>query len=178
MAQNFREMLANRRFAIPLIALLGVCFIGLLLLGFVLILPSLRGDGEEVTEEPPTEVIVEVTDTEIPAPPTAEPTETPTTRPSPTMVPVGTTVVSGTEEPTSEATEEATTAPGEGTETVEPGATEEPTPEGGYGDQPTATPTVEDDELAETGVGWGLILFSGLGLALVVIAARRLRLAN
>ena len=42
--------------------------------------------------------------------------------------------------------------------------------------QATATPLPED-ELADTGVGWGLIIFSGIGLAALVIFARRFRLA-
>jgi hypothetical protein len=42
--------------------------------------------------------------------------------------------------------------------------------------EPTATLAVEDEQLAQTGVGWGLILASGAGLAGLVIAARRLRM--
>jgi hypothetical protein len=43
--------------------------------------------------------------------------------------------------------------------------------------QATATPA-QDEELADTGVGWGLILLSGIGLAGLVIFARRFRLAS
>jgi len=37
MSQGLRELLANRRFAIPLIVLLAFCFVGLLLIGVILI---------------------------------------------------------------------------------------------------------------------------------------------
>lgn len=180
MAQSFRDMLSNRRFAIPLIALLVICFVGLLLLGIVLILPSLRGDAEPVAEAPPTETVVEPTDTEVPSTPTAMPTDTPTPRPSPTLVPVGTAVESAPGEGTSIAAAETSEAETTAEATTAPGGTAEPTSEGGAGDQATLTPTtaVEDDELAQTGVGWGLILISGVGLAGVAVAARRLRMAG
>jgi hypothetical protein len=60
-------------------------------------------------------------------------------------------------------------------------ATSEPTaqatPGTGSEAQATATP-LPDDELADTGVGWGLIVLSGVGLAGLVIFARRFRLAQ
>ena len=59
MAQNLRDTLSNRRFAIPLIALLGICFVGLLLLGIVLILPGLRDDSGQVAQEATPEAEVE-----------------------------------------------------------------------------------------------------------------------
>ena len=49
MSQGLREMLANRRFAIPLIVLLAFCFVGLILVGVVLILkPGAPDQGTEV----------------------------------------------------------------------------------------------------------------------------------
>ena len=180
MAQNFRDMLSNRKFAIPLIALLGVCFIGLLLLGIVLILPGLRGtsDSDRVAEAVPTEAVVEPEPTEVPNTPTLVPTKMPTPEATPTLVPVGTQLVSVADDltATAEVNQEATPASSD----AEVAATAESTPAGGSGDQPTATvaPAVEDEELAETGVGWGLVIFSGAGLAAVVVAARRLRMST
>ena len=184
MAQNLRDTLSNRKFAIPLIALLGVCFIGLLLLGVVLILPGLRDDSGRVAQEatPEAEIETETAATSMPATPTTKPTDAPTPKPSPTLVPVGTAIESsagsGTTAPGAEATESAG-APvvSEGEATSQAEATIEPTPEGGYGDQPTATVAVEDEELAETGIGLGLVLISGVGLGAVAVAARRLRMA-
>jgi hypothetical protein len=179
MAQNFRDMLANRRFAIPLIGLLGVCFIGLLLLGFVFILPSLKSDTGRVAEVPATEAAAAPAATKPPSAAATVPPNTPTPKPTPTLVPVGTAVES--------AAGGAATAPvttgSTGTTASVAAATQllaevVATPEGGSGDQLNPTPQAEEEELAQTGIGWGLILFSGVGLALVAIAARRLRLAS
>jgi hypothetical protein len=178
MAQNFRDMLSNRKFAIPLIALLGVCFVGLLLLGIVLILPGLRStaDSERVADAIPTEAAVEPEPTEVPNTPTLAPTTTPTPEATPTLVPVGTQLASADANATATVKAEAQ-ATSDASATKE-AATDEPTPEG-MGDQPaaTATPAIEDQELAETGVGWGLVIFSGAGLAAVAVAARRLRMS-
>jgi hypothetical protein len=180
MAQNFRDMLSNRKFAIPLIALLGVCFIGLLLLGVVLILPGLGGtsDGDRVADAIPTEAVVEPEPTEVPNTPTLVPTKVPTPEATPSLVPVGTQLVSAADDLTATAATEQESTP-EASATTEAVA-DEATPEGGQGDQPAAaeTPAVEDQELAETGVGWGLVIFSGAGLAAVVVAARRLRMST
>jgi hypothetical protein len=169
MSQGLRDMLRNRRFAIPLIILLAFCFIGLILVGIVLILrPGAPDTGESVaqaTATQPLEATERPTSTRVP-------TDSPTPRATPTLVPLGTQVSSA-----SEGT--AVSPAGEGvTPTGAPGtaeATEEPTSGAGTGEA-TATPQTEE-ELAETGVGWGLILFSGVGLAILVLVARRLRLA-
>lgn len=80
-----------------------------------------------------------------------------------------------------EATEAPTASEGGGEATVEPSATTgaattEPTAEEGVGAEETATTEPEDQELAQTGVGWGLVLASGAGLAALAVAARRLRM--
>lgn len=171
MSQGLRDMLTNRRFAIPLIVLLAFCFIGLLLIGIILIWRP----GAPQIEEP----VAEITATSAPTatdsvPPTSvlPPTNTAAPSPTATLVPVGTPVSStgGDEESTSEAGEDETTSEGTPVSSGAEQATAEPTAE------PTATVAVEDEQLAQTGVGWGLILASGAGLAGLVIAARRLRM--
>ena len=154
MSQGIRDLLANRKFAIPLIIMLAICFVGLLLLGIVFIVKP----GSKTAAEPqPTAkaAVVQVTETSSPIPilPTQPPTN-PTAAPTNTLVPIGTAVVSVTD--TSPAAQ-ATTA-------VDAAA--------------TSAPAAEEDELAQTGVGWGLIVASGAGLALLFIVARRLRLAS
>lgn len=153
MSQGLRDMLANRRFAIPLIVLLAFCFVGLILVGIVLILrPGDNGDVAQATDTPVLEPTARATSTPIP-------TEEPTQRPTPTLVPLGTSVSSGSgdETPTTAATEEPTAAP-----TQTPSA--------------TGTP-ITDEELADTGIGWGLVLVAGIGLGMLAVAARRLRMA-
>jgi hypothetical protein len=163
MSQDLREMLANRRFAIPLIILLGFCFVGLILIGIVLILrPGSTGGGEEIADMTATAVAATTSRPTM----TPLPTKPPTARPTATMVPVGTPVGSGTQgTPVSSATGEATASP-----TLQATAQATATP------QATTAPT--DDELADTGVGWGLILFSAVGLAMVALVARRLRMVQ
>lgn len=164
--QSFRDMLANRKFAIPLIGLLGICLVGLLMLGVVLIMPGLRADTRaETVNLTPDQVAQQATQSAPLPSPTAKPTETP--RPTPTLVPVGTPVSSTTSEPTAESV---------GT-VVAQAATTQPTAEAAD-TQPTPTLAAADEELADTGLGWGLILFSGAGLAAVAAAARRLRIAS
>lgn len=164
MSQGMRDMLSNRRFAIPLIILLGTIFVGLILVGVVLILRPGDGNNGEVAQA-----------TSSPAPsPTAlftsspTPTKSPTARPTPTLVPLGTAVTSTGGNSTATPTEAAA-------------ATSEPTAQATSGTgseaQATATP-LPDEELADTGVGWGLIVLSGIGLAGLVIFARRFRLAQ
>ena len=162
MSQGLREMLANRRFAIPLIVLLAFCFVGLILVGVVLILrpgaPDVDEPVAQVTDEPTLEPTEQATST--PAS-----TETPTPRPSPTLVPLGTSVDSasgGTPVSSVGGDETPTTAA-----TAEPTATAEA----------TSIP-VTDEELADTGIGWGLVLFAGVGLAGLAIVARRFRMAR
>jgi hypothetical protein len=84
------------------------------------------------------------------------------------LVPLGTAVSSTGGDSTPTATE-ATAATSEPTLQATSGAGSEA--------QATATPLPED-ELAETGVGWGLIVISGAGLAALVVFARRFRLAQ
>lgn len=165
MSQGFREMLANRRFAIPLIVLLAFCFIGLILVGIVLILRP--GDGAPVAQA--TTPAATATRSQ-PVTFTPSPTATRTPRPSPTLVPMGT-VGSDTEEPS------ATASPVP-SEEASPLATATPVSGGSAVAQETATPVAEGDELADTGLGWGLVIFSGLGLAVLLAGARRLRLAG
>lgn len=161
MSQGMRDMLSNRRFAIPLIILLGTIFVGLILVGIVLILRPGDSDNGEVAQATST----------TGAGPTAlftsspTPTESATPRPTPTLVPLGTPVSS----PGGDSTPAATDA------TVQP--TAQATSATDSEAQATATP-LPDEELADTGVGWGLILFSGIGLAALVIVARRFRLAH
>lgn len=168
MSQGFRDLLSNRKFAIPLIALLALCFVGLLLLGIAFILPALRGGGKvaQATATP------EASATEVPTL-TPAPTNTPTPRPSPTPVIVNTFTPVPTGQPTA-----SPTVSGVGPATTPPTVAASPTLAGGTGTQPTPTPQEEGSELAQTGVGWGLILFSGLGLVLLALVARRLRLAG
>ena len=169
MSQGLRDMLGNRRFAIPLIILLAFCFIGLILVGVVLILRPGAPDTEEAVAQATATQPLEATERPTS---TRAPTDSPTPRPTPTLVPLGTQVSSSTEgTPVSSAGDGAT--PTGAVETAE--ATETPTSSEGTGDA-TATPQAEE-ELAETGVGWGLILFSGVGLGILVLVARRLRLA-
>lgn len=167
MSQGFRDMLANRRFAIPLIVLLAFCFIGLILVGIVLILrPAVEADEGLVAQATATTVTRSQPLTFTPSP-----TSTRTPRPSPTLVPVGTVVTSGTAEPS------ATTLPAPSEEpSLAPTAT---TVSGGSSlADATATPVAQNGELADTGLGWGLIIFSGVGLAVLLAGARRLRLAG
>jgi cytoskeletal protein RodZ len=180
MSQGLRDMLANRRFAIPLIILLAFCFIGLILVGIVLILRPGAEDGNQPT------AVAEITSTVTP---TAEelvtftptPTETPTPRPTPTLVPIGT---GGTSTTATSATGAEPTAAGAGTAVAQVTAstvsvpTTTPSVAATSGGQATATPTSETGELAQTGAGWGLILFAGAGLAMLAVVARRLRLAG
>ena len=171
MSQDLRDMLANRRFAIPLIILLAFCFVGLILVGIVLILRPGASDGGESVAQATATVTLEPTDrlTSTPAP-----TDSPTPRPTPTLVPLGTPtelVPAGT--PVSSAGGDATPTGESATASVTAEATSTTAPTG----EATATPQPED-ELAQTGVGWGLILFSGAGLAGLVLIARRLRLAH
>jgi hypothetical protein len=171
MSQGIRDSLANRKFAIPLIVLLGFCLVGLILVGVVLLLRPGDSDDTQATQvagdmlTSTAGAVDLVTFTPAPA------TNTVTPRPSPTLVPVATlgegtasapagtgAVISVAGSPTAEATAAATSAVSQVTATI--------------------APTASDDELAQTGVGWGLIIFAGGGLAALGVAARRLRLAG
>ena len=156
MSQTVRNLATNRRFAIPLIILLALCLIGLLLLGIVLV----SSRNKPVAEATATATLQPTQTSVLTTVPTA--TAQPTAKPTNTLVPVGTpvSVASATLPPVVADTAAPTTGPTPGTD-----------------EQPTATPP-DEDELADTGVGWGLILASGVGLALLFIAARRLRLAS
>ena len=158
MSQGLRDMLANRKFAIPLIILLAFCLIGLILVGIVLILrPGAPGGGTPVAQTTFTPTLQPTR----PPIPTSIPTDTPAPRASPTLVPLGT--------PATSVALATSTTPAGGTATSSV-ATAGPA-------TATATPPT-DEELADTGIGWGLILFSGIGLALLAVMARRLRLAR
>jgi cytoskeletal protein RodZ len=182
MSQGLRDMLANRRFAIPLIGLLALCFIGILMIGIVIIFQP--GKTSEPVAEVTETATVAPTDTSAPTW-TPSPTNSPTPRPSPTLVPVGTVPTGEAAQPTGEATSTSGGTPAvEASATTEPATGGEATvttttaPGGGSSAQETATPESGDDELAQTGVGWGLILFSGVGLAMLAVVARRLRMAS
>ena len=106
------------------------------------------------------------------ASPTSEGEETATEEAG--EAPVTTPAEEGTEEATAEPTKEEASTP----ETSEGEATAEPTSEEEAGEEATATSEPEDEELAQTGVGWGLVVASGTGLAALAVAARRLRLTG
>ena len=168
MSQGLREMLANRRFAIPLIVLLAFCFVGLILVGIVLIVRPGAPDADEpvagVTNTPDLESTAQATSTQVP-------TDAPTRRPTPTLVPLGTPVDSAS------GGTPVSSVGGDATPTT--AATAEPTATSGQSAQATATPVpITDEELADTGIGWGLVLFAGVGLAMLAVAARRFRMAR
>lgn len=159
MSQGLRTMLANRRFAIPLIILLAFCLIGLILVGVVLIVKPGAQDADEPVAQTTSTMEPALT---VPATSAPESTEAPTPRPTPTLVPLGTSAGS-----TSGGEDAAPTT----------AATSEPTATSGSSTQATDVP-ITDEELADTGIGWGLALFAGVGLALLAVAARRLRMAR
>jgi hypothetical protein len=169
-------MLGNRRFAIPLIILLAFCFIGLILVGIVLILrPGAPADSTPVAQATAT-VALEATEEPSSTP---EPVDSPTPRPTPTLVPMGTSVDS--ESTGTAASTAVSTAESSAGTAVSSSGTDEPTTEAtaaeGAAEEATTTPDGEE-QLADTGVGWGLILVSGVGLAILVLVSRRLRLAH
>jgi cytoskeletal protein RodZ len=175
MAQGLRDLMSNRRFAIPLIILLAVCLIGLLMLAIVLIFrPGAEEPVAEATELPTVEGTATVGPTDTPVS-----TDTATPRPTNTLVPVDMPTGSAGEDATATSAEtttpEPTSAAG-GEATAE--ATAEATSGAGAGEDATATPQVEDEELAQTGIGWGLLVIAAAGLALLVFVARRLRLVG
>jgi hypothetical protein len=166
MSREIRALLANRRFAIPLIALLGIAFVGLILVGVILITrPGTSDDGSQAalaTSTSALEATERPTTTALPSA-TVEPSSTPT------LVPLGTPASPSETDVADASTSEAETPSDEE-------ATAQPTP--GSGDSPAATATAPtEDELADTGVGWGLIVLSAIGLSGLVLLARRLRLA-
>ncbi len=169
MSQGIRDTLANKKFAIPLIVLLGFCLVGLILVGVVLLLRPGEGDDGQPTQVAGEVVTASVTAADL-ATFTPAPTNTVTPRPSPTLVPVAT-VGAGTGTP--EATSAVSSAAGSPTVGATAAATSSVS-------QATATIAAAngDGELADTGLGWGLILFAGAGLAALGVAARRLRLAG
>jgi hypothetical protein len=63
-----------------------------------------------------------------------------------------------------------------GDETPTTAATAEPTATAEQTAEETPVP-ITDEELADTGIGWGLVLFAGVGLAGLAIVARRFRMA-
>jgi hypothetical protein len=164
MSQGVREMLANRRFAIPLIILLAFCFVGLILVGVVLIVKPGAPDADEPVAQATNTPGLQPTDQ---ATSTQAPTDAPTPRPTPTLVPLGTPVDSAS------GGTPGSSVGGDATPTT--AATAAPTATSAA--QATATP-VTDEELADTGIGWGLVLFAAIGLAVLAVASRRLRMAR
>ncbi len=159
MSQGLRNLLANRRFAIPLIVLLAFCLVGLILVGVVLIVKPGAQDADEAVAQATT---TPESTTTVVATSAVEPTGEPTRRPTPTLVPLGTSVDSPSEDEDAAPTATPTT---------------EPTATSGSSTEATAAP-ITDDELADTGIGWGLALFAGVGLAILAVAARRLRMVR
>ena len=166
MSQGVRDLLSNRRFAVPLIALLAFCFIGLLLIGIVLIMrPGATGDRGAVAGATVSPTVTSSVPPTVTATPSPSPTASPTS--SPTLVPVGTV--------TTEVDAEGTVAP-TSTLVAAPGSQAEATTEPAGAEAEETVSPEDDEELAQTGLGWGLVLASGAGLAGLAIAARRLRL--
>jgi len=149
-----------------LIVLLAFCFVGLILVGVVLILKPGAPDADQPVADTTSSPGLEVTEPATSAP-TATATSTP--RPTPTLVPLGTTVDSD-----AEGTPAATAS---GDETPTTAATAETTATAGQSADATSVP-ITDEELADTGVGWGLVFFAGVGLAGLAIVARRFRMAR
>ena len=179
MSQSIRDLMANKKFSIPLLILLGFSLVGLILAGVVL----LQRPGGEPTAEP-TQVAGAALTPSVTAADlvtfTPAPTNTPTAEPSPTLLPVAP-VASPTLLPVAPVTSVAGGTPA-ATATARVAGSASPTP------QNTATPdtavsqatattaaTDSDGELAQTGLGSGLILLAGGGLAALAVAAHRLR---
>jgi hypothetical protein len=169
MAERFRELLANRRFAILLIALLAFCLVGLIVIGVVFIF-GLNGDDEPESVAQATTPVSEPTQVPTTAP-TSVPADTATPNPTATLVPV---------ETSAKTVLMTATLPAEGPTGAAAGSGGTPTSgsETGAPSGETATQSPEEETLAQTGVGWGLIIAAGFGLALLGLAARRLRLAD
>jgi hypothetical protein len=172
MSQGMRDMLANKKFAIPLIILLGFCLVGLILVGVVLLLRPGADDTRGAVEVAGQAVTPSVTAFEL-ATFTPAVTNTPASTSTPTPRATATLVLVPTLAGGTGATPLATADVGTGTGTEGMEATSSPVPQAAA----TAAPANSDGELAQTGLGWGLILFSGAGLAALVIVARRLRLS-
>lgn len=85
MTEGLRAMLGNRRFAVPLIILLGFCFIGLLMIGFVLIFKP----GATPPSDTAAKVAVTAA-TDTPEPPTSTLEPSATASPTATRTPTGT----------------------------------------------------------------------------------------
>ncbi len=163
--QRLRDALsrsrANRPFVIMMFGLGGLLVLGIIAIVLMLVLGNDGDTGEgiaQATATPPS--LLPATDTPAPSP-TSAATEPP--RPTATRV-------LGTDTPAPDAatpTEAVATPPA-----AEPSATANPPAS-------AATPTpVPDEQTPQTGLGWGWIVAIGLGLAGVVLVARRLRLAN
>lgn len=135
---------------------------------------------------PPTDTRTP-TPTKTPVTPTNTPTSTTTPTPSPTLHPITPMVTITPLPPTKQPTQAATrtpaptSLPGTATATRPPTATFTPSPTPGPGTpaalvQPSATSTpTPDEEIAQTGSGWGTLLLWGFVLAGLLIAFRLLR---
>jgi hypothetical protein len=146
MSRGVRDMLANRRFAVPLIVLLAFCLIGLILIGVVLIWqPGAPDDSGAVAQGTAT----------APPEPTAlstlTPTATATPRPSPTLVPVGTqpAATPETTAPTAQAEETQDVAE----QTMTAVAADTAAAEGGNGEDATPPPRKAANWLRQVSVG-------------------------
>ena len=165
--QRLRDALsrsrANRPFVIMMFGLGGLLILGILAIILMLVFGNNGDAGDEIaqaTATPPS--TLPATDTPAPSP-TPAPSETP--RPTATRV-------LGQETPGTPAEEETPTQ-----EPATPSADETPSATEPPASAATATPPT-DQQTPQTGLGWGWIVAIGLGLAGVVLAARRLRLAN
>ena len=174
MSQGMRALLANRKFAIPLIALLALCLIGVLMIGIVIVAQPGQAGELVAKAEVPLDIGVGAVSA-VPGEalePTAmpSPVASPTPRPTATWVPVRT--ASNQTLPMAAAT--ATVAVVAQAQPL----TSNPATSARLLAQASDDPSAGDSELAETGVGWGLVMASGIGLAMVVLFARRMRLAS
>jgi len=162
MSQGFREMLANRRFAIPLIVLLAFCFIGLILVGIVLILRP--GDGAPVAQATtPAATATRSQPVTFTPSPTATPLPTDISSP---ILPESTATSSSTPSPTPTAT--ATPQP-----TPSPSPTPSPEPPPSTTPSPTPSPSPAPTSPGAAGRPWVLTSILILGLIGAAVAAGR-----
>jgi len=151
----------NRLFIIIAIGLVGLLVLGLMGIGGYVIFSRARRSAEQVN----------ATKTAIAAAAGAEPTiETPTEA---TITPTSTSVLLSTGTPTVFATNTPVVPPSTGTPGVTPGVTP-PAPTPG----PTATRRPAEGETPSAGFGGIGVILAGLALAVVVVVARKVRLAG
>ena len=144
----------NRLFIIIAIGLVGMLVLGLLGIGGYVIISRVRRGTEQVTA---AQTVAAAT------------AEAQATAEAPTESPVPTFTSVPTETPTPMVTNTPVVPPTTGTPELTPGA---PTP------APTATPTPAEGETPSAGFGGIGAILAGLALAVVVLVARKVRLAS